>query len=316
MRRVLLALPIIALLVLAPSAFAGGWATVGLSSTPAGTDPGQPWNVNMTILQHGRTPLDDLSPTITIRNGDATKTFNAEPTGKPGVYRAAVVFPSAGKWNYEVNDGFITGQPHTYPPVEIGAAGERSRRAAPRPRRRRRPALGWLAIGGIALLLAAVGPARVGPVAAPASPAAGGVRATILAAGGLACAGAAMTIAAFAGGGSDDPPAPAAQPARADAPPRRASTCGSSRAAGPATRSSPRTRTRRSGPDLALSLHGKSRDYVMESIVLPNAKAAAGYARRRDARGLRAADPPAGPRSARRVPDGGRAVRLVACSTT
>ena len=121
MRRVLFALPIIALLALAPSALAGGWATVGLSSTPAGTEPGQPWNVNVTVLQHGQTPLDDLSPTITIRNGDATKTFNAEPAGKPGVYRAAVVFPSAGTWSYEVNDGFITGQPHTFPPVEIGA---------------------------------------------------------------------------------------------------------------------------------------------------------------------------------------------------
>ena len=81
----------------------------------------------MTILQHGRTPLDDLSPTITIRNGDATKTFNAEPTGKAGVYRASVVFPSAGKWNYEVNDGFITGQPHTYPGRGDRRPGERSR---------------------------------------------------------------------------------------------------------------------------------------------------------------------------------------------
>ena len=39
MRRLLLASSIIALLVLAPAAFAGGWATVGLSSTPAGTSP-------------------------------------------------------------------------------------------------------------------------------------------------------------------------------------------------------------------------------------------------------------------------------------
>jgi hypothetical protein len=156
-RRMLLALPIVALLALAPSAFAGGWATVGLSSTPAGTEPGKPWNVNMTILQHGRTPLDDLSPTITIRNGDATKTFNAEPTGKPGVYRASVVFPSAGKWNYEVNDGFITGQPHTYPAVEIGAPASAPAPAAATTSDDGGPSLGWLAIGGIALLLAAVG---------------------------------------------------------------------------------------------------------------------------------------------------------------
>jgi mono/diheme cytochrome c family protein len=103
------------------------------------------------------------------------------------------------------------------------------------------------------------------------------VRATILAAGGLACAGAAMTIAAFAGGGtSEDPqPAPAGAPAR-EAP--RAGLdvwieqgCGSCHTFKPANSSAP------IGPDLQLSLHDKSRDYVTESIVLPNAKAAAGH---------------------------------------
>ena len=156
MRRLLFALPIIALLALAPSASAGGWATVGLSSTPAGTEPGKPWDVNLTILQHGRTPLDDLSPTITIRNGDATKTFNATPAGAPGEYRVSVVFPSAGKWNYEVNDGFITGQPHTYPPVQIGAPAS-APASAPTTADDGGPAVGWLAIAGIALLLAAGG---------------------------------------------------------------------------------------------------------------------------------------------------------------
>jgi hypothetical protein len=155
-RRLLFALPIIALLAVAPSAFAGGWATVGLSSTPAGTEPGKPWDVTMTVLQHGRTPLDDLSPTLTIRNGDATKTFNATPTGKPGQYRVSVVFPSAGKWNYEVNDGFITGQPHTYPPVQIGAPAS-APATTPTTSGDGGPAVGWLAIGGIALLLAAGG---------------------------------------------------------------------------------------------------------------------------------------------------------------
>ena len=76
--------------------------------------------MNITVLQHGRTPLEDVQPTLTIRNGDATKTFAAKPTGKPGVYAASVTFPSAGQWTYEVNDGFITQQPHTFPAVQIG----------------------------------------------------------------------------------------------------------------------------------------------------------------------------------------------------
>ena len=101
------------------------------------------------------------------------------------------------------------------------------------------------------------------------------MRATTLAAGGLACAGAAMTIAAFAGGGSD-PPAPAAVSARADAPPQKGldvwieQGCGSCHTFEPAGSSAP------IGPDLQQSLRGKSRDYVLQSIVLPSAEAAAG----------------------------------------
>jgi len=148
-RRLLLAIPL-ALLVLAPSAFAGGWATVGLSSTPSGTQPGDPWVVNMTVLQHGRTPLEGLSPTVTITNGDARKTFAAKPTGKPGVYRASVVFPTAGRWTYEVDDGFISQTVHTFPPVQIGEAGQ----AATTSTDDGGPNLLWL-VPGILLLLAA-----------------------------------------------------------------------------------------------------------------------------------------------------------------
>jgi hypothetical protein len=156
MRRALLPVGIVALLVLAPAAFAGGWATVGLSSTPTGTEPGKPWNVQLTILQHGQTPLPGLQPTVTIRNGDATKTFAAKATAKPGVYKASVVFPSSGRWTYEVNDGFVTGQPHTFPAVEIGAPA--SAPAAPAATTDDGGlSLSWLAIPGIALLLAAVG---------------------------------------------------------------------------------------------------------------------------------------------------------------
>ncbi|HET6547279.1 MAG TPA: FixH family protein [Solirubrobacter sp.] len=151
MRRVLIALPVLVLLVFAPPAVAGGWATVGLSSTPAGTDPGAPWNVTLTVLQHGRTPLDGLQPTITIRNGDATERFAAKPAGAPGTYRASVTFPTAGTWTYEVDDGFITGQPHTFPPVEIGDGSA----GAPGTSDDGGGSLGWLAIPGVALLLAA-----------------------------------------------------------------------------------------------------------------------------------------------------------------
>lgn len=154
MRRVLFALPLLVGLLLASTALAGGWATVGLSSTPAGTQPGDPWNVKLTVLQHGRTPLVDVQPTLTIRNGDATKTFDATPTKQPGVYAARVVFPTAGTWTYEVNDGFVTGQPHTFPPVEIGAPA--SAVTTPADDGDGGVNVVWLALGGLAFLLAAL----------------------------------------------------------------------------------------------------------------------------------------------------------------
>ncbi len=151
MRRVLLAVGL--LLVFVPAAHAGGWATVSLSSTPAGVQPGKTWTVDMTVLQHGRTPLPDLQPVVTIRNGDATKDFAARPTGKTGVYRAEVVFPTAGRWTYQIDDGFISELPHTYPAVQIGGPAPTTTAPAATTDDGG-PNLLWL-IPGIVLLLAA-----------------------------------------------------------------------------------------------------------------------------------------------------------------
>src|SRR3954470_3057448 len=85
----------VALLALPGVAAAGGFATVGLSSLPDGTAPGTPWHVTLTILQHGRTPLPNLRPTVRIRSADGktTRTFAARPGDKAGLYTADVVFP-------------------------------------------------------------------------------------------------------------------------------------------------------------------------------------------------------------------------------
>lgn len=107
-------------LALPGAASAGGFATVGLSSLPDGTAPGKPWHVTLTILQHGRTPLSDLQPQITIRSGDVTRTFAARPAARQGTYTADVVFPKAGRWRYAIADGFS--QTHTFAPVSIGSS--------------------------------------------------------------------------------------------------------------------------------------------------------------------------------------------------
>ena len=94
------------------------------------------------------------------------------------------------------------------------------------------------------------------------------MRATILAAGGLACAGAAMTIAAFAGDAAVEPETPAPKRDRgADVFAEQG--CGGCHVAGATDGAI--------GPDLTLSLHGRSRDYVIESIVLPDQSSADGW---------------------------------------
>ena len=115
MRRTIL-LALLGALALAGGAKAGGFATVQLSSLPEA----KTWAVDLTVLQHGRTPLDGLSPAVVIRQAGQTRTFAAHTAGRPGVYHARVVFPSGGTWTFEIEDGF--GQVHHYAPVEIDPA--------------------------------------------------------------------------------------------------------------------------------------------------------------------------------------------------
>jgi YtkA-like len=145
-----------AALTVPAASLAGGWATVGLSSSPDGTPPGGTWTVDLTILQHGRTPLEGIHPAVRIGrpDGGTERTFTAEPTGEPGVYRAKVVFPAGGEWAYSVDDDFS--QVHDFGSARIGAGdggGAASGASA---------GIGWPGALGIAAgagLLAALGSA-------------------------------------------------------------------------------------------------------------------------------------------------------------
>jgi len=140
LRRPLLLLAAACALVLAGTALAGGWATVKLSSLPKGLSAGEPWVVDITVLQHGRTPVNGLKPTVTIRKvaaartasassgpaGSESRTFATRPMADTGVYRARVVFPTAGVWRYEVYDAFTEyggARTHRFSPVRIARRG-------------------------------------------------------------------------------------------------------------------------------------------------------------------------------------------------
>ncbi len=123
---------LVAALAVPASAAAGCWATVGLAPPPKGIGPGEVWKAELTVLQHGRTPLSHAKPTVTVVNATtgerrtvAAKLANADR----GRYTANVVFPSAGAWRYQVFDGFTTyageqvpcARTHTFASVNVGA---------------------------------------------------------------------------------------------------------------------------------------------------------------------------------------------------
>ena len=137
MRRSLIIIAAVMALTSASTAFAGGWASVKLCSSPKGLAADEPWVVDITVLQHGLAsqPLCCLKPTVTIRRvgpartttslGKRSLTFGARSTSRSGVYRAKVVFPSAGTWRYEVFDGFTEyggARTHTFKAVKISAS--------------------------------------------------------------------------------------------------------------------------------------------------------------------------------------------------
>ncbi|HWL32229.1 MAG TPA: hypothetical protein VNP89_01385 [Gaiellaceae bacterium] len=151
MKKLLLVLAAaaVAAVTLTGAASAGGWATVGLSSLPpGGLEANQNWPVDITVLQHGQTPLAGVTPIVRVRDGGGkvVQSFTAVPTGKIGVYHADVTFPGEGTYSYEVYDGFGTyggARTHTFKPVAIGGSDG----GFP---------YGWLALAlGVALALAA-----------------------------------------------------------------------------------------------------------------------------------------------------------------
>jgi hypothetical protein len=170
MLRLTLGSILAASLVFAAAASAGGWATAGMKPPPGGISAGDTWNADVTILQHGQTPLVGVKPTVTIRN-DAGRsyTFPARPTKTAGVYQARITFPSGGTWRYEVNDGFTPamngeGQTHTFGAVNVGGPSAAAGSSFPLLPSVGGGVLALLAIAG--LLLVVRRQRRTGPVPA------------------------------------------------------------------------------------------------------------------------------------------------------
>jgi hypothetical protein len=120
--RLLIALSAVAVaLASAGAGQAGGWASVSVDPLPTGIEQDETWQTEITVLQHGQTPLTGLEPVLTIREQTtgSSREFRAAPTDEPGVYETSVVFPEAGRWNVAVETGWWGEGGLTFGPVII-----------------------------------------------------------------------------------------------------------------------------------------------------------------------------------------------------
>jgi hypothetical protein len=90
-------------LVFAFPVFGGGWAVITLDELPTGVVAGKPLTIGFTVLQHGKTPLSGLDPTVTANlYKEQEFVVQAEPDDKPGHYTATLTFPKEGEWRWSI----------------------------------------------------------------------------------------------------------------------------------------------------------------------------------------------------------------------
>jgi hypothetical protein len=100
---------------------AGGWAVITLDELPSNIVAGEPLRIGFTVLQHGRTPMTNLEPTVTAGLAlDEKLVVYAEPEGKSGHYVATLTFPKGGEWEWSIQ-AFTMDQP--MPVLSVAAPG-------------------------------------------------------------------------------------------------------------------------------------------------------------------------------------------------
>src|SRR5262245_9960636 len=122
--RKLIVFAVLAAFVSAPAASAKE-RNVALSGKPAATTAGKAWRATVSITRD-RQPDTGRAPTIRLINNSvstAGRVVNiaTHATSSAGVYRARVVFPSAGMWRVVVIDS-MTGRAYSFGRTSVRAA--------------------------------------------------------------------------------------------------------------------------------------------------------------------------------------------------
>lgn len=112
-----------------PGAF-GGWTVITVHDLPEYLEVGAPTRLEFTIRQHGRTPMNDRSPTVTLKKAGSgllskKERFAATRAEGEGRYAATITATEAGTVEITVDADWY-GSDVTLLPVPVVARGRAS----------------------------------------------------------------------------------------------------------------------------------------------------------------------------------------------
>jgi hypothetical protein len=125
-----LPIPVIAVLLAAAApapAPLGGWAVITVEDVPEYFEAGRPVSLAFTIRQHGESPMNNLEPTVTLRQKGERRVWSrrsvkAVRAAEPGRYQATLTPQDTGDVVISIDANWHTAET-TLLPIRVVAAG-------------------------------------------------------------------------------------------------------------------------------------------------------------------------------------------------
>lgn len=128
---------------LAGAAYAGGWATIGITQMPQEIVAGRPFTIEFMVWQHGNKAVHDLywdnneripiTPVVLFAAAGAGQklVFEAAPGKEPGLFAAEITLPAAGDYAWAIAPEPLQGVTELDPLTVAAAGAAASVQAAP-----------------------------------------------------------------------------------------------------------------------------------------------------------------------------------------
>ena len=118
--RKLILLAGLAAVIAAPTALAKD-RNISMIGAPVAPKVGQAWTATLKVVIDGQ-PADGVGPMIRLVNKAGKTTYiPSKPTAAAGIYRARIVFPTAGMWRVIIVDRY-SGRAYEFNRMKVRAA--------------------------------------------------------------------------------------------------------------------------------------------------------------------------------------------------